>query len=77
MDVQQADVSMDGADSQPQEALVSLSGGDAGNPIDLPFESIGENGTLPDRPLSFVEQTFDIRYLVDNGKAGEDYWVCI
>jgi hypothetical protein len=44
-------------------------------PVELPFESFLQDGSLPDRPRSFIEETYDMRYLADYSSPGDDMWV--
>lgn len=44
-------------------------------PVVLPFESFLEDGSLPARPLSFIESTYEMRYIADYPSSGDDMWV--
>lgn len=43
--------------------------------VSLPFESFLEDGSLPCRPSSFIEETYEMRYRADHPQPGDDMWV--
>lgn len=43
--------------------------------VELPFESFLADGSLPARPISFIEETYEMRYLADYPSPGDDMWV--
>lgn len=48
----------------------------APEPVVMPFESFSADGSLPSRPLSFIQETYEMRYIADYPSPGDDMWVC-
>jgi hypothetical protein len=62
-------------ESSPKVALARSRSQQAEHALHLPFDSMKEDGSLPDKAASYVEQTFETRYIVGIERPGEDFWV--
>lgn len=45
--------------------------------MDAEFTSFTEEASMPARPPSHIEKTYDRRYIIDVGASGHDYWVSV
>lgn len=62
--------------AEAEEPAQQAGGAVVQEPVSMPFESFLADGSLPPRPRSFIEETYEMRYIADCPSLGDDMWVC-